>query len=63
MTNYSNADKLRCIERELKMRYSVYTRRVVEGKMTQRQMDREIALMEEIASDMRALAEKERLPL
>jgi hypothetical protein len=55
------ADKLACVNRELAYRYRVFARRVDAGKMTQRQMDREIALMEEIAADYTALAEKERL--
>jgi hypothetical protein len=54
-------EKLACINRELAYRYRVFARRVDAGKMTQRQMDREIALMEEIAADYTALAEKERL--
>jgi hypothetical protein len=49
--NFSHREKLRCIERELKLRIHVYPRRVHEGKMTQRQADREINVMEEIASD------------
>jgi hypothetical protein len=55
------ADKLKCAERELKQRYRVYARLVDKEKMTQQQADREIELMEEIAADYRALAEKERL--
>jgi hypothetical protein len=55
------ADKLKCAEDELKQRYRVYARRVDNGTMTKKRMDREIMLMEEIAADYRALAEKERL--
>ena len=54
-------DKLKCVERELEMRYRVYERQVDKGKMTRAKADREIALMEEIAADYTALAEKERL--
>jgi hypothetical protein len=59
--HFSYEDKLKCAERELKQRYRVYTRRVDNGTMTKAQMDREIALMEEIAADYRALAETGRL--
>jgi hypothetical protein len=59
--HFSYEDKLKCVERELKQRYRVYTRRVDNGTMTKTQMDREIALMEEIAADYRALAETGRL--
>jgi hypothetical protein len=55
------ADKLKCVERELAYRYRVFARRVDAEKMTQKQADREIALMEEIAADYRTLAERERL--
>ena len=53
----SARDKLCCIERELKLRYHVYKKRVAEGSMTQRQADREIAIMEDIAADYRWLSE------
>ena len=55
------AEKLACVNRELAYRYRVFARRVDAGKMTQKQMDREIALMEEIAADYTAAVEKERL--
>jgi hypothetical protein len=57
----STADKLHCAERELRYRYRVYPRLVEAGKMTARIMHREIALMEEIAADLRKQAEDERL--
>jgi hypothetical protein len=57
----SASDKLHCAERELKYRYRVYPRLVEQGKMTVRTMNREIALMEEIAADLREKAEAERL--
>jgi len=55
------ADKLHCCERELRLRYRVYPRLIDKQKMTQRLADREIELMEQIAADYRAMAEKERL--
>jgi hypothetical protein len=54
-------DKLHCVERELRQRYRVYARMVAEGTMSERKKNREIAIMEEIAADLRAAAEKERL--
>jgi hypothetical protein len=44
-------DKLRCAEREAKMRRRVYQRWVEQGRMTQKQADHEIACMEAIAAD------------
>ena len=64
-TEITAADKLKCVERELKMRYRVYPRLVDNGKRTQQWADREIELMEEIAADytamVRALGEKDLL--
>jgi hypothetical protein len=57
-SSISAADKLRCIERELILRYRVYPKRIESGKMTQRQADREIAIMEEIGADYRWLVER-----
>lgn len=57
------ADKLACVTRELKYRYRVYDRLVAEGKMTAVKAAREIEIMEELASDLRADVEAERLPL
>lgn len=58
---YSTSDKLIVVERELKMRRRVYPRRVADGRMTQPQADFEIAVMEAIAEDYRAIEQKERL--
>jgi hypothetical protein len=57
----SAADKLRCAERELKYRARTYPRLVEQHKMGQATADREIAIMKEIAADMRAQAEAERM--
>jgi len=54
---FSETEKLKCIERELRMRYRVYERRVDAGQMTRASADREIHLMEEIAADYRARVE------
>ena len=61
MSEVNNAEKLRCVERELKMRRSVYPRWTAAGKMTAAQADHEIRVMSAIVDDYRAAAEKERL--
>lgn len=53
--------KLKCVERELKLRRQVYPNRVETHRMTQEKADYEIMMMEAIIADYRALAEKERL--
>jgi hypothetical protein len=53
--------KLHCIERELRHRYRLFPRLVESGTMTKAKADMEIRIMEEIAADLRAAAEKERL--
>jgi hypothetical protein len=58
---FTAAEKLKCAERELKYRYYAYPRRVDAGDMTPKAAKLQIALMEEIAADYRALAEKEQL--
>ncbi len=52
-------DKADCAEREVKMRRRVYARWVVEGKMTGKFADREIAIMETIAQEYREQADTE----
>jgi hypothetical protein len=54
-------EKRDCAHRELKQRERVYTRWVLEGKMTQQLADRQIGLMREIMMDYEALASKDRL--
>jgi len=51
----TDADKLRSLEREIKMRRRVYPRWVEAGRMTQQHADHEIACMETIAEDYRRL--------
>jgi hypothetical protein len=51
---FDDASKLGCIEREIAMRRRVYPNRVRKGLMSPSMMTREIAIMEEIASDYRA---------
>ena len=56
----TNADKLKCAERELKMRKQVYENRVLTGRMSEGKAAHEIACMEAICGDYRGAAEKER---
>ncbi len=58
---FTAADKLECLERELTYRKRVYPRRVMEHRMTQGLADRQIALMEDIIRDYVLLASRERL--
>jgi hypothetical protein len=44
-SEFSAADKLRCIERELRLRRVVFQHRVQRWSMTQEQADREIAVI------------------
>ena len=48
---YTREMKCAAIEREIKLRERVYPRRVAEKKMTQKQADREIAVMRAILAD------------
>jgi hypothetical protein len=51
---FTNAEKYKCAERELAMRYRVYERWVDAGKMKRATADREYALMEDIAAQTAA---------
>lgn len=46
-------DKLRCVEREIAMRKTIYPKLVASGRMKQDEADREIAVMEAVADDIR----------
>jgi len=48
---FTPAEKLKCIQREVALRRSVYPRLVQRGRMKQAEADRELALMESIAAD------------
>lgn len=50
----NDADKLACIEREIKMRLQVYPRWIEKGRMTREKADHEIAVMQAIAEDYRS---------
>lgn len=53
----TNREKADCAEREVKQRRRVYTRFVADGRMAQEFADRQIAVMDAIAGDYRALAD------
>jgi len=56
---FTAAEKRREAEREVSQRLYIYARMVTEGKLTQVEADRRIAIMEAIAEDYRAQGEKE----
>jgi hypothetical protein len=56
---FSAREKAECAEREARQRRRVYARLVFNGRMSQGMADVQIALMEAIAADYAALAEKE----
>lgn len=47
-------EKLKCAERELKLRLHFYPRYVAKRRMTQEEADQEIKLMQEICDDYKA---------
>lgn len=57
----TTADKLACVERELKYRKRVYARLVDEGKMSQGKATLELSIMQAIIEDYQKEADKERL--
>lgn len=59
----TEADKLKCAERELKLRRRVYANRLVTGRMTKKQADHEIACMEAIVADYQERVKATELPL
>jgi len=55
----SNLDKLKCAQRELALRRSVYPKRVKSGLQTQEKIDHEIAAMAAIVDDYTRLVTEE----
>ncbi|BEV44373.1 hypothetical protein [Afipia carboxidovorans] len=51
---FTDDEKAAEAERELRMRKQVYPRRVADGRMTQADADRKIAIMAEIAEDYKS---------
>ena len=58
-TPISTLDKLKCAQRELALRRSVYQKRVTGGLMTQAKVDHEIAAMAAIVEDYTRLVAEE----
>ena len=58
---FTNEEKQRCAEREMKKRIRVYEALVNSGNMTREFADRQIELMQEIANDYRERAKAEKL--
>jgi len=52
-------DQIECASREVKFRIRVYARRVLDGKMTQAQSDRELAAMQAIVETLKDLQQRE----
>ncbi len=48
------ADKITCLQREVKMRHRAYPRWVSQGRMTLAQADHEIAVMTAVLADYEA---------
>lgn len=48
---FSDADKIAALRREIALRRNVYARRVSDGKMKPQDRDREIGVMEAILAD------------
>jgi hypothetical protein len=57
----TEADKLQCVERELRYRKQVYPRWVAAGKMKAEQAEWQIKVMESIVLDYRKIVNGERL--
>lgn len=60
-TVFTDLQKLRCVERELKMRKKVYPRWVRNGNMAADQADYEIAVMTEVVNEYSAKVQPELL--
>ena len=61
---FTIAEQIDCIERELRFREFVYPRRVRDGKMSQAEADRQIALMEAVQATLERIGrEQKELPL
>jgi hypothetical protein len=59
--SFTAAEKHRAMIRELEFRRYVYPKRVMAGKMSRREMDWEIQILEAIAADYAKQMENERL--
>lgn len=59
MAEFTAKQKAECAAREVKQRLRVYPHLVSEGRMSQEFADEQIALMAEIAADLRKAADEE----
>jgi hypothetical protein len=60
-TEFSLLELIACAEREVGLRQRVYPGRVFTGRMSQREADRQLAMMQAIAARLRELAQAELL--
>lgn len=58
---FTAAQKYDALLREARMRRRVYPRRVADKRITQKFAEEQIALIEAVAADYKAMVEKERL--
>lgn len=58
---YTATELQACAKRELRLRLRIYPNRVLTGRMTERDADREIAMMAAIVEHYAELAKAERL--
>jgi hypothetical protein len=63
MSDYTAADKLKEVERELYFRRRVYKGMIERNQMTRKTADKQIAIMEAIAEDYRQQVKANELPL
>lgn len=57
--NYSLLkEMIDCVSREISLRYAVYPKRVMTGKMTQQEADKEIHLMQLIKASLQKIYDK-----
>jgi len=59
MSTFTNRQKADEARREVALRRRVYSRRVEEGRMTQADCDRQIAIMADMQADYAAKAEED----
>lgn len=54
-------EQLSCVERELRLRKKLYPRKILDGRLTAFEADRELKRMEAVVETIRGLAQSERL--
>lgn len=59
--NFSNAEKLACVEKEIKRRRKDYPSKIHKHRLSLHKAQEEIAIMVAIAADYRLLAQREKL--